>query len=278
LTAISFFLLLFIVGYVAGVLGALTGLGGGIVLTPVLVLLLDVNIYYAMGVSIIAVITTSSGTAIAYLRDGYTSLRIGMFLETAAVVGAIIGACIIALINTHTLSIIFGLVLLLSAYLSWHRVEEDEYDQPSHPWALAMQLEGDYPVFGRMQHYAVQGVPLAWGLMLIAGILSSLLGIGAGVLKVLAMDHIMRLPYKVATATSNFIIGITATVSVGIYFSRGFVNAELTAPAVMGVLFGSITGAAVLRYTHVKTLRGVFSIVVFLLALEMIYKGLIGAI
>lgn len=278
MTAISFFLLLFIVGYVAGVLGALTGLGGGIVLTPVLVLLLDVNIYYAMGVSIIAVITTSSGTAIAYLRDGYTSLRIGMFLETAAVVGAIIGACIIALINTHTLSIIFGLVLLLSAYLSWHRVEEDEYDQPSHPWALAMQLEGDYPVFGRMQHYAVQGVPLAWGLMLIAGILSSLLGIGAGVLKVLAMDHIMRLPYKVATATSNFIIGITATVSVGIYFSRGFVNAELTAPAVMGVLFGSITGAAVLRYTHVKTLRGVFSIVVFLLALEMIYKGLIGAI
>ena len=270
--------LLFCIAYAAGVLGALTGLGGGVVLIPVLVLFFDVNIYYAMGASLLSVIATSSGTAIAYLREGYTNLRIGMFLETGAVIGALIGALLILILNTSIIAIIFGIVLLISAYLTWNRKEEQEVDLPSDSWAIAMKLEGEYPSLQGMKTYRVQHVRLGWVIMLMAGILSSLLGIGSGALKVLAMDHVMRLPYKVATATSNFIIGITAAVSVGIYFSRGYIDPIVTFPVVFGVLLGSISGAHFLYKADIKTLRIIFSVVIILLAAQMLYKGLIGEI
>lgn len=278
MTFLTFSALLFCISFLAGVLGALTGLGGGVVLIPTLVILLHVNIYYAMGAALLGVIASSSGTAIAYLREGYTNLRIGMFLETGAVIGAFLGATLVLILRTNVVAIIFGVVLLISAYLTWKRKEEQELDRSSHPWAKAMGLEGEYPLFGVMKSYRVQNVPLAWGIMLIAGILSSLLGIGSGALKVLAMDQAMRLPYKVATATSNFIIGITAAVSVGIYFSRGYIDPVLSFSVVSGVLFGAMAGAKLLYKTNVKIMRITFSIIIIFLGLQMIYKGLIGSL
>lgn len=277
MTLLIFFSLLFCISYIAGILGALTGLGGGIVLTPILVTLLHIDIYYAMGASLIAVMTASSGTSIAYLNKGYTNLRIGLFLETGAVIGALIGASLITMLKPNIITGIFGMVLLVSAYLTWYRREDQEPATLSHPWAIAMQLEGKYPLpISGMQSYKVQKVPLAWVIMFIAGILSSLLGIGSGALKVLAMDQAMRLPYKVATATSNFIIGITAAVSVGIYFARGYIDPVLTCSVMSGVLLGSVTGAKMLHRIDTQILRLIFSIVIILLAIQMIYQGLLG--
>lgn len=276
MTILTFSLLILIVAYFAGILGALTGLGGGVIITPVLVLLFHVNIHYAMGASLISVIATSSGTAAAYLKENYTNLRIGMLLEVAAVVGAIIGAWLTGVISISVIAIIFGLVMLFSSYMTMRRKEELNVSQTSHPWAKALQLDGTYPTAEGMKSYTVQHVPQALGLMAIAGALSGLLGIGSGTVKVLAMDQAMQLPYKVSTTTSNFIIGITAAVSSGIYFSRGYIDPGLTFPVMIGVVLGSFTGAKVLSRMKSQTLRYVFSTVIFLVAIEMIYKGLTG--
>jgi uncharacterized membrane protein YfcA len=277
LTVLTFSILLLIISYLAGLLGALTGLGGGVVLIPVLVLLFHVNIHYAMGASLISVIATSSGTAIAYLREGYTNIRIGMFLEVGAVIGALVGAILVTIIPSGFIAIIFGLVLLFSAYLTWKRKEEIEApSQSSHSWAIFLRLHGSHPTVDGYKAYNVQNVPLALAIMTMAGGLSGLLGIGSGALKVLAMDQAMRLPYKVATTTSNFIIGITAAVSAGVYFSNGYIDPGLTFPVMIGVLLGAFMGARILAKIHNSRLRIIFSIVVFGLALEMIYKGFTG--
>ncbi len=277
MTVLTFSILLLIISYLAGLLGALTGLGGGVVLIPVLVLLFHVNIHYAMGASLISVIATSSGTAIAYLREGYTNIRIGMFLEVGAVIGALVGAILVTIIPSGFIAIIFGLVLLFSAYLTWKRKEEIEApSQSSHSWAIFLRLHGSHPTADGYKAYNVQNVPLALAIMTMAGGLSGLLGIGSGALKVLAMDQAMRLPYKVATTTSNFIIGITAAVSAGVYFSNGYIDPGLTFPVMIGVLLGAFMGAKILAKIHNSRLRIIFSIVVFGLALEMIYKGFTG--
>ncbi len=277
MTVLTFSILLLIVSCLAGLLGALTGLGGGVVLIPVLVFLLHVNIHYAMGASLISVIATSSGTSIAYLREGYTNIRIGMFLEVGAVIGALLGAIVVTLIPSRLIAIIFGFVLFISVYLTLKRREDSESDpQTSHSWAIYLGLNGSQSTIGEHKFYSVQNPPLALAIMTLAGGLSGLLGIGSGALKVLAMDQAMRLPYKVATTTSNFIIGITAAVSAGIYFSNGYIDPGLTFPVMVGVLIGAWIGARMLAFIHHTRLRLVFSIVVFFLALEMIYKGLIG--
>jgi hypothetical protein len=276
MTTILFSGILFLVAYLAGILGALTGLGGGVIIIPVLVIAFGVNIYYAMGASLISVIATSSGAAIAYLHEGYTNLRIGIFLETSAVIGAFLGTVLVLILNANLIAIIFGIVLLISAFLTWNRKEESEINQSSHPWATFMRLDDVYPSLTGPKHYQVKQVPLAWCIMFIAGTLSSLLGIGSGALKVLAMDHVMGLPFKVATATSNFIIGITATVGAGVYFSRGYIDPGLTFPIVIGVLLGALSGAKILSKIDSRILRIIFSIVIILLALEMIYKGFGG--
>lgn len=278
MNVIEFTVLVFMVSYLAGLLGALTGLGGGVVLVPALVLLFHVNIHYAMGASLISVIATSSGAAAAFIREGYTNLRIGMFLEMGAAVGAILGAFIAALLPANIIAIIFGLVLLLSAYLSFRRKEDDEQDRPSHPWATRLGLEGTHPTPAGMQRYRVHKVPHGLTLMGIAGMLSGLLGIGSGAVKVLAMDQAMRLPYKVSTTTSNFIIGITAAASAGIYFSRGYVDPGLTMPVMLAVLLGSLTGARILVGARSQALRTVFSIVILGLGLQMIYNGFAGGL
>lgn len=272
MTILSFSVLLIILSFLAGLLGALTGLGGGVVVIPVLVLIFHVDIRYAMGASLISVIATSSGAAAAYLREGYTNLRIGLFLETAAVIGAFAGALLAGIISKYFLTIIFSFVLFLSAYLTIKRDEMSETYTNSHPWSLKLKLDGSYPAKNRLQPYFVQNVPFAYGIMAIAGVVSGLLGIGSGTLKVLAMDQGLRLPYKVATTTSNFMIGITAAVSAGIYFANGYINPTLTFPVMIGVIAGSFVGAKLLTHLHHRVLRIIFSIVICLIGLQMLYS------
>lgn len=278
MTIFAFCSLLFIFSLIAGLLGSLTGLGGGVVVIPVLVLLFHINIHYAMGASLISVIATSSGTTIAYMREGYTNLRIGMFLEAPAVVGAFIGALLIAYVSKSLLSIIFSFVLFFSAYLTLKRKEPQDQYTSSHPWATALNLDGSYPHQLTEKKYHVQNVPIAFGIMAIAGLLSGLLGIGSGALKVLAMDQALRLPYKVATTTSNFMIGITAAVSAGIYFAQGYIHPMITFPVMLGVIIGSFTGAKLISKIHNNVLRYIFSIVICVIGLQMLYKALMGAI
>lgn len=282
MTVLTFSTLLIIVSYLAGVLGALTGLGGGVVLIPTLVLLFHVDIHYAMGASLIAVMATSSGAALAYLKRGYTNIRIGMFLESAAVIGALFGAALVKWVPSAHIAVLFGIVMFISAYLNWKRKEQQECHPESHPWATYLKLDGSYPTqpdgSNKMteKYYQVHNVPLALIIMGIAGTLSGLLGIGSGTLKVLAMDQAMHLPYKVSTTTSNFIIGMTAATSAGVYLSNGYMNAQLIFPVLIGVILGAFSGAILLAKTHNKHLRIIFSILVLCIGVEMIYKGLTG--
>jgi uncharacterized membrane protein YfcA len=278
LTILLFSVLLLFFSFLAGILGALTGLGGGVIVIPTLVLLFHVNIHYAMGASLISVMATSSGTAAAYLREGYTNLRIGMFLETAAVIGALIGALLIAFVAKTFLTILFSCILFLSAYLTLTRREELEKYSDSHPWAKTFLLDGTHPVQSHMEAYHVQNVPLALFIMWIAGLIAGLLGVGSGTLKVLAMDQAMRLPYRVSTTTSNFMIGITAAVSAGIYFANGYIDPGIAFPVMLGVLAGSYCGAKILTRIHTRWLRILFSFVIIVIGIQMLYNGITGAV
>lgn len=274
MSIIAFALLVFFFSIFAGLLGALTGLGGGVVIIPMLVLLFHINIHLAMGAALMSVIATSSGAAAAYLREGYVNLRIGMFLEVAAVIGALLGALAVAWVSTTAIAIIFSLVLFISAFLTIRRQEEKEAYTISHPWALKLKLNGTYPVHNEIKAYNVQHVPLAFSLLGIAGFLSGLLGIGSGTLKVLAMDQALRLPYKVSTTTSNFMIGITAAVSAGIYLANGYINPLVTFPVILGVIVGAFLGARWLPRIHTRVLRIVFSIIICIIGLQMLYQAL----
>jgi uncharacterized membrane protein YfcA len=260
----------------AGFLGALTGLGGGVVLVPLLVLGFNVDIRYAIGASLISVIATSSGAAAAYVKEGYTNLRVGMFLEIATTCGALGGAFLAARAPTSWIAVLFGLVLIHSAYLSSRPLVPAAGDGPSDPWAKRLKLDGSYPTPTGPRTYHARAVPAGFGLMAVAGALSGLLGIGSGAIKVLAMDRAMHLPFKVSTTTSNFMIGVTAAASAGVYLSRGFIDPGLAMPVMLGVLLGSLAGARVLAGARTRPLRIVFSLVILLLGLEMIYNGLTG--
>lgn len=264
--------------FAAGLLGALTGLGGGIIVVPMLTLLLGVDLRYAIGASLVSVIATSSGAAAAYVREGYTNIRVGMFLEVATTVGALVGAYLAGFIPTSWLAVLFGVVLLYSAYRSFQPRAEHATAAAPHPLAVRLRLDGEYPVGDRMQPYSVQGVPAGFALMLAAGVLSALLGIGSGVVKVLAMDQAMRLPFKVSTTTSNFMIGVTAAASAGIYLHRGYIDPGLAFPVMLGVLAGALLGARILAGARVRVLRLLFGAVIVVLAAEMLYKGLTGAL
>jgi uncharacterized membrane protein YfcA len=267
---------LFGVAVAAGFLGSLTGLGGGVVITPALTLLLGVDLRYAIGASLVSVIATSSGAASAYVREGYSNIRIGMFLEIATTAGAICGAYFASRIPTSTLAIIFGLILLYSAWLSSRKKSDSPRSAAPNPLAARLCLDSTYPTARGPEAYRVQRVKTGFSLMFGAGIISGLLGIGSGALKVLAMDQAMRIPFKVSTTTSNFMIGVTAAASAGIYLNRGYIDPALAMPVVLGVLTGSFLGARQLAGAKVRVLRVVFGIVVAVLALEMIYSGFTG--
>ncbi len=276
LNILEFSLLVWLGSLTAGFLGSLTGLGGGVVIVPFLTLGFGVNIHYAIGASLVSVIATSSGSASAYVKEGYTNLRLGMFLEIATTFGAIAGAVVAARTSTSMLGVIFGVVLLYSAYLSRQPKHEHLEHSPPDPLASKLKLNGTYPTPIGIMTYSVHGVPWGFGLMFVAGLLSGLLGIGSGALKVLAMDQIMQIPFKVSTTTSNFMIGVTAAASAGIYLGRGYIDPGLAMPVMLGVLFGAVLGTRVLVRAKVDLLRTVFSLVIFVLAVEMIYQGITG--
>jgi uncharacterized membrane protein YfcA len=258
--------------FAAGFLGALTGLGGGVVIIPLLVLC-KVDLHLAAGAALVSVIATSSGAAASYVKEGYSNIRIGMFLEVATTLGAVTGAFLVAQLHVGAIAIIFGLVLLFSAYQSLRPPHDPGPDSHADPLASRLRLDGCYPTPEGKRFYHVYHVPAGFGMMYIAGVLSGLLGIGSGAFKVLAMDRIMRIPFKVSTTTSNFMIGVTAAASAGIYIHHGYIDPTLTMPVMLGVLAGSMVGARVLVGARTTVLRRVFSVVILALALQMIYQG-----
>jgi uncharacterized membrane protein YfcA len=278
LNSLEFSLIVGLFGALAGFLGALTGLGGGVVITPVLTLLFGVDIRYAIGATLVSVIATSSGAASAFLKEGFSNIRIGMFLEIATTFGAITGAFLATRIPTSALGVILGFVLLYSAFLSTRPKPEVHADDLSDPLADRLMLDSTYPTPHGWQPYRVKHVKTGFGMMFGAGALSGMLGIGSGALKVLAMDHAMRIPFKVSTSTSNFMIGVTAAASAGVYLNRGYIDPVLAMPVMLGVSVGSLLGARHLSGAETRVLRIVFGVVVGVLAIEMIYSGLSGKI
>ena len=276
MNVLEFSLIIWVASLGAGFLGALTGLGGGVVVVPLLTIGFGVDIRYAIGASLISVIATSSGAAAAYVKEGYSNIRIGMFLEVATTTGALLGGYLASKLPTSVIAVIFGAVLIYSAYLSNRPKEEHPTNQKPDPLATRLKMNGSYPTPSGLQSYYVHGVPAGFSLMFLAGTLSSLLGIGSGAVKVLAMDHAMGIPFKVSSTTSNFMIGVTAAAGAGIYLNRGYIDPGLAMPVMLGVLIGSLLGARVLVSSNVKFLRLIFSGVVLALGIEMIYKGLSG--
>jgi len=260
----------------AGFLGALTGLGGGVLIVPLLVLGFGVDIRYAIGASLVSVIATSSGAAAAYVQEGYSNIRVGMFLEIATTLGALSGAILASRVPASGLAVVFAFVLLYSAFLSGHRPHDGTSEGETNRWAVALRLDSTYPTVTGRKSYHVQGVTAGFGLMYAAGILSGLLGIGSGAVKVLAMDHAMRLPFKVSTTTSNFMIGVTAAASAGVYLHRGYIDPGLAMPVVLGALLGSMQGARFLTVAKTGWLRVVFMWTIVVLAVEMLYSGIAG--
>jgi len=271
-----FTVILFLGSLCAGFLGALTGLGGGVVIVPLLTLAFGIDIRYAIGASLVSVIATSSGAAAAYVREGYSNIRIGMFLEIATTFGALAGAYLATQLPTKIIAIIFGMALLVSAYFSSREPAEASPSEKPDSLAHWLKLEGSYPVGDSERLYRARRVPLGFGVMFGAGTLSGLLGIGSGAMKVLAMDQAMGLPFKVSTTTSNFMIGVTAAASAGIYLSRGFLDPGLAMPVMLGVLGGSMLGAKVLVRAPSHSLRIVFAMVIVALGIEMIFNAMKG--
>lgn len=276
MNTLSFSLVICLTSMLAGFLGALTGLGGGVVIVPVLCLIFRIDLHYAIGASLVSVIATSSGAAAAYVREGYSNIRIGMFLEVATTLGALLGAYLVAKVSANWIGVVFGIVLLYSAWASLHKLAVAPDNALKNTLATRLNLRGSYPVQGGKEDYVAEHVPTGFGIMFVAGTLSGLLGIGSGAVKVLAMDQVMKLPFKVSTTTSNFMIGVTAAASAGVYLSRGYILPGLAMPVMLGVLVGSLTGSLVLVHAEVKMLRWVFAVVIAGLGGEMIFNGVTG--
>ncbi len=277
-----FSVLLFAGSLLAGLLGALTGLGGGVVIIPLLTIVFGVDIRYAIGASLIAVIACSSGSAGAYVRDGFSNIRIGLLLEIATCLGALGGAALATRMPAAGLAILFGCVLLFSA-LAPSQKETGTSAAPCKPNSFGARwgLNGTYPEPNATQgciRYNVQRVPLGFGIMGVAGLLSGMLGIGSGAVKVMALDLAMGLPFKVSTTTSNFMIGVTAAASAGVYLHRGYIDPALVMPVMLGTVAGSLGGARLLIKANSDSLRKLFRVVIFALGVEMIYSGIRGRI
>jgi hypothetical protein len=273
---VEFTMLIWLGSLAAGFLGSLTGLGGVVVIVPLLALVFGVDIRYAIGASLISVIATSSGAAAAYVREGFSNIRIGMFLEVATTLGALVGAVLASKVPTAAIAVVFGVVLIQSAYLSGRTQRDSLSDLPPDPLAQRLRLDASYPTVEGPKAYRVRAIPGGFSLMFVAGGLSGLLGIGSGAVKVIGMDQIMRIPFKVSTTTSNFMIGVTAAASAGVYLNRGYIDPGLAMPVMLGVLFGSLLGARMLAGAKTRVLRLIFAGVILALGVEMIYNGLTG--
>ena len=273
---LTFTLIMLLAAYGAGLLGSLTGLGGGVVVIPVLTLCFGVDFHYAVGAALVASIATSSGSGSAYVKEGVTNIRLGMFLEIATTIGAVCGAAVAIYLNSNTIAIIYGGVLVLTAIMQQRR-KSDHDGVVGSEMARRLKLFGSWPQKdGTMKHYQLRHVGGGFSVMYVAGILSGILGIGSGVLKVIAMDGIMKVPFKVSTTTSNFMMGVTACASAVIYVQRGNIVPGMACPVMIGVLFGALTGAKLLKRLDVRLLRRIFCIVILMVAANMIYQGATG--
>jgi uncharacterized membrane protein YfcA len=271
-----FFALMFVASLGAGLIGSLVGVGGGIFIVPLLTLAFGLPIHEAIGASIVSVIATSSGAAAAYVRDRMTNMHVGMFLQISTTIGALTGAFLVVIAPTAALFLLFGVVLLVSTVpLAFKVGEELPQGVKSDRWATWLSLAGTYPdkKLRREVSYQVTRVPLGFSMMYVAGLISGLLGIGSGTFKVLAMDTAMRLPMKVSTTTSNFMIGVTAAASAGIYFERGYIHPLLAAPIALGMLVGATLGAKTLSRLSNTTIRKIFIPLLVLVAIQMLVRG-----
>ena len=276
MTVLAFTLILLVSAYLAGLLGSLTGLGGGVVVIPVLTLGFGVDFHYAIGAALVASIATSSGSGSAYVKEGITNIRLGMFLEIATTIGAVVGAIIAGWLNNSAIAIIYGCVLILTAAMQQRR-KSDHDGVVGSDLARRLKLFGTWPQRdGSMKAYQLRGVGGGFSVMLLAGVLSGILGIGSGVLKVIAMDGIMKVPFKVSTTTSNFMMGVTACASAVVYIQRGNIVPGIACPVLIGVLFGALTGARLLKKLDVRLLRQIFCIAILLVAFNMIWQGWTG--
>ncbi len=267
---------IFGISLLAGVIGALAGVGGGILIIPALTFIFGVDIRLAIGASIVSVIATSSGAAAAYVRDRLTNLRIGMFLELATTSCAVVGALLTAVVASSLLYVVLGVVLLFSAAMQLTRLGEELAEAtPPSGMAQRLALAESYPEprLGRDVAYWPRRIPLGFALMGLAGLVSGLLGIGSGALKVLAMDGAMGLPMKVSSATSNFMIGVTAAASAGLYLGRGDVDVRIAAPVALGVLAGAFIGARLLGRLSNRHVRRIFVPVLVVIGIETILRG-----
>jgi uncharacterized protein len=266
-------LLLLPISVFAGFLGSLLGLGGGVVVVPVLTLIFGIDIRYAIAASLISIIATSSGAAASFLKDHLTNIRVAILLEIGTVFGAMSGFLLSSTLKASWLYLFFGGFLLFSAAMMF-RQKHDSRADTNHPWADKLKLDSKFPEKGEWIHYKVSNVPFGLATMYIAGIFSALLGIGSGVFKMLAMDGAMKLPMKVSSATSNFMIGVTATASAGAYYLRGDIRPEIAAPVALGIILGSWIGAKVMPRLNAIAIRKVFIIVMGVVAIQMIIKGI----
>jgi uncharacterized membrane protein YfcA len=272
MTVLTFTLILLAGAYLAGLVGSLTGLGGGVVVIPLLTLIFHVDIRYAIGAALLASIANSSGAASAYVKEGITNIRLGMFLEIATTIGAVIGALIAVYTPTNTIAILFGAVLLFSAAMTLRKRNQQSLNEGSR-LSYKLKLNSTYPTKHGLISYKLQNVGAGFSIMTIAGVLSGLLGIGSGALKVLAMDSAMRIPFKVSTTTSNFMIGVTAAASAVVYLQRGYMDPGIAFPVMIGVLAGAFTGTKLLARMDPKVLKYIFSVAITFVAAEMIYNG-----
>lgn len=276
MTVLTFTIILLLGAYCAGLLGSLTGLGGGVVIIPLLTLALGVDFQYAIGGALVASIATSSGSGSAYVKEGITNIRLGMFLEIATSIGAVVGALVAIYLNNNIIAVIFGIVLIMTV-VNQLRHKTDHENVKGSEKARRLKLYGSYPLKdGTWRYYELTNVGGGFGVMVVAGALSGILGIGSGVLKVLAMDTIMKVPFKVSTTTSNFMIGVTAATSAVVYLQRGNIEPGIAFPVMVGVLAGALTGARLLKTLNVSTLRKIFCLAIALVALNMIYNGING--
>ena len=267
---------LLVIGVAAGIFGAILGLGGGIIIVPVLTLVFGLPIHYAVGASVISIIATSSGAAAAYVRDHVTNIRVAMLLEVGTTVGALSGALLSPYVEPKYLYLLFTGVMIYSA-ANMLRKRKDHLIAPSEssPLAKRLKLASSYPdaLLGKEVDYGVKGVKFSVTLMLAAGCLSALLGIGSGVLKVPAMDGAMRLPIKVSSATSNFMIGVTGAASAGHYYMRGDLLPFIAAATALGVIAGSWVGSKLMMRMSPVWIRRIFILVLCVVAIQMGFKA-----
>lgn len=276
MTPLVFTLLMAMISVSAGLLGSLVGVGGGIIVVPALTLLMGVDIRPAIAASIVAVIATSSGAASGYVRQGLTNLRLAMLLETTTAAGALCGACLAASVATRWLYLLFGLIQVYTAWSMWRKPTLSKVSLPEDRWADRLKLHNSYfdMALDREVSYRVSRTPHGLAVSYAAGILSGLLGIGGGILKVPVMNLAMGVPLKVCTATSNFMIGVTAATGAAVYFARGDIKPFIAAPVAIGVLMGAKIGSKLLGRLHSRWIRLGFVAVLVAASLQMLLKAL----